>query len=330
MKKEFIIMSIAAMFAACSSNDVKNDIEENEVAIDLDLVIDKATKAEQTTDLATIKTTGFGVYGSKTSDASGTSVTTTLFTNENITWSSSKWTYEHTKYWDKTATYAFYAIAPYKASGYSCTDGKFTIDAVASNLASASDDYIIDRDGATGIDGSTYSTNNTKVAFNFHHIMAKVDFLLAKASTVADADEVKVQSIKMSGWNSGSGKFVQTLTATPTTLVNTEWTIATAGAGNVDVITKETTLSKTASDDNTNTYIMVPQNIAANTLTFTVDYTINDEPFSAHVGKIAAAQVWGTDSHITYTLTIGPAALEFDVTSVCGFCVTGSGSGTVQ
>lgn len=323
-------MFAAVALASCSSNDVKSDIEENEVAIDLDLVIDKATKAEQTTDLATIKTTGFGVYGSKTAG----STTTTLFTNEKVTYSTDKWTYTNTKYWDKTATYAFYAIAPYKASGYSCTDGKFTIDAVASALASASDDYIIDRDGATGISGSTYATAGTKVAFGFHHIMAKVDFKLVKAESVADGDVLKVQSIKMSGWDSGSGKFVQTKTdGTWDTLDKSEWTIAAAGTGNVDVVTAETTLSKTAAATNTNTYIMVPQSIDENTLTFTVNYTINGEPFTAQVGKIAAAQVWGTDSHITYTLTIGPAAIEFDVTSVCGFCVAGtanSPSGTVD
>jgi len=327
MKKSlYFAMFAAVALASCSSNDTVEEIAENEIAINFDGDIQKATRAEQTEDLVTIKNTGFGVYGSKT--ASGT--TTTLFTDEEVTWSSSKWTYTNTKYWDKTATYAFYAIAPYKASGYSCTDGKFTIDAVASGLASASDDYIIDRDGSTGISGSTYASAGTKVAFDFHHIMAKVDFKLVKASSVADADVVKVQSIKMSGWNSGSGKFVQTLTATPSTLVNTEWTIGTAGAGNVDVVTAETTLSKTASADNTNTYIMVPQNIAAETLTFTINYTINDEPFTAQVGKVADAQVWGTDSHITYTLTIGPAAIEFDVTSVCGFCVEGTGGATVN
>lgn len=330
MNKNYIaLMGIAAMFAACSSNELKEDIKSQEISIGFDGYIQKVSRAEQTTDKATLKTTGFGVYGSKTAS----STTTTLFTNEKISWdaTNTKWTYTNTKYWDKTATYAFYAIAPQKASGYSCTDGKFTIDAVASALAADSEDFIIDRDGATGISGSDYATAKTKVAFDFHHIMAKVDFLLAKSSAIADADVVKVQSIKMSGWNSGSGKFVQTLTTTPNSLVNTEWTIATAGAGDVDVLNgTETTLSKTAANTNTNTYIMVPQNIAAETLTFTVNYTINGEPFTAQVGKIAAAQVWGTDSHITYTLTIGPAAIEFDVTSVCGFCVSGTGDATIN
>lgn len=328
MNKNYIaLLGIAAMFAACSSNELKEDIKSQEISIGFDGYIQKVSRAEQTTDKATLQTTGFGVYGSKTAS----STTTTLFTNEEVTYSTDKWTYTHTKYWDKTATYAFYAIAPYKASGYSCTDGKFTIDAVASALAADSEDFIIDRDGATGISGSTYAAAGTKVAFDFHHIMAKVDFKLAKSSAIADTDEVKVQSIKMSGWNSGSGKFVQTLTATPETLVNTEWSIATADAGDVDVLNgTETTLSKTAANTNTNTYIMVPQNIAAETLTFTVDYTINDEPFTAQVGKISAAQVWGTDSHITYTLTVGPAAIEFDVTSVCGFCVTASGDATIN
>jgi len=327
MKKNLFLVALAAVaLASCASEELVDEIVENEVAINFEGYAENVTRAEQDKELVELKKTGFGVYGSKTAS----STTTAIFSNEKVSWNStdSKWTYTNTKYWDKTATYAFYAIAPQKASDYSCTNGMFTIDAVASGLASASDDYIIDRDGATGISGA-YTGTHDKVSFDFHHIMSKVDFKLAKASGITD--DVTVQSIKMSGWNSGNGKFVQTLTKTPNSLVNTEWTIASPGSGDVEILSAETAaLPTTAAASTTQTFIMVPQDIDENTLTFTINYKIGTEPFTAQVGTVAAAQVWGTDSHITYTLTIGPAAIEFDVDSVCGFCVEGTGGATVN
>ena len=64
---------------------------------------------------------------------------------------------------------------------------------------------------------------------------------------------------------------------------------------------------------------MVPQ--AVENLTFTLSYTITysdgtEEDFVAHAGKLED-QTWGTDTWTTYTLTVGPKPIEFDVTSVC-------------
>jgi hypothetical protein len=78
---------------------------------------------------------------------------------------------------------------------------------------------------------------------------------------------------------------------------------------------------------------MVPQNIE-NGLTFTVDYILTyadgtKETFTEQSAKIEDAQLWGTDSHTTYKLTIGGGALpiNFDVISVCYFCVDGNQKG---
>jgi len=61
-----------------------------------------------------------------------------------------------------------------------------------------------------------------------------------------------------------------------------------------------------------------------------INFTVDGEPFNGHVGKIAAAQTWGTDSHFTYTITIDPATIEFDVASIAGFNNTTAGAVTVQ
>ncbi len=347
MKKSIIFLSVAAMFAACSNNDLKNDIEEIETPIDFLGYTQNSTKAEITNEKALAISGGFAVYGYKyktglawTNWESTTgnvifknvNVKTTAAAGDAETKADYVWTYDNKKYWDKTAAYKFYAIAPYEATpNYSLSeDGKFTILNVASGLASASKDYVIDR----VVNDVAATATHDKVAFDFHHIMAKVDFMLKMSDGMDDEDVVKVTSVKMSGWDNATGTFTQTKTdGTWTSLDCSEWALGTSVAGDVECVTAETTLSKTAAATNTNTFIMVPQSFAADVLTFTIDYTVNDEPFTAQVGKIGSTQTWGTDSHVTYTLTVGPQAIEFDVTSVCDFCAPSGGqnyNGTIQ
>lgn len=338
-------MFAAVALASCSSNDTVENIVPAEEEINFEGTTQKSTRAEIKNEKALGLAGGFAVYGYKYKDGlAWTNWSSTagnvIFTNQNVTTTAAAaddetktdytWTYSGTKYWDKTAAYKFYAIAPYESTpNYTLSaDGKFTITSVASGLAANSKDYVIDR----VVNDVAASTSHSAVAFDFHHIMTKVDFLLAKSSDLADADVVKVTSVKMSGWNNAAGTFVQSkVDGTWGALDCTEWTLATpAVAGDVECVTAETTLSKTAAATNTNTYIMVPQDIAASTLTFTLNYTVNGEPFTAQAGVVTAAQKWGTDSHFTYTITVGPEAITFDVTSVCDFCVSGSGSSTVN
>lgn len=326
MKKSILLLAVAASFAACTQNEEINDaISQQEIKFDQ--VLNKTTKAEITDEDALAEAGGFAVFGYKSTDAFVKNETT-VFDNVNVYDDNGAWKYTDKKYWDKTATYNFYAIAPYKSSAiYSLNDGKFTVDGVASGLATASEDYVIDR---TPTDECSISGAGTPsaVSFEFHHIMAKVSF--AVKTTIADATII-VQNLTMTGWDAGEGKFTQSKTnGTWNELNVSEWNIAVPlegsailigdGSGNADDIT----LSSTAQDLK-DVYIMVPQVIAAKKLTFTVDYTINGEPFTNQISALAEAQTWGTDSYTKYTLTIGPSAIEFDVDTVCDFCYTAPG-----
>lgn len=354
MKKTMILFAAAGIvLASCSNNDLKNDIQEIDTPIDFLGYTQKSTKAEITNEKALALSGGFAVYGYKykTDLAWSNWESTTgnvIFKNVNVKTTAADadaetkadyvWTYDNKKYWDKTAAYKFYAIAPYEATpNYSLSaDGKFTISNVASGLASASKDYVIDR----VVNDVAATATHDKVAFDFHHIMAKVDFKLKMSDGMANTDVVKVTSVKMSGWNNATGTFTQTKTdGTWASLDCSEWALGTSVAGDIECVTAETTLSKTAAATNTNTFIMVPQEIAyvaatttdpASGLTFTIDYTVNGEPFTAQSGIVASTQTWGTDSHTTYTLTVGPQAIEFDVTSVCSFCVNADAAATIQ
>ena len=318
MKKNYFILAAAAtLFAACAETDVLVDLSEKEnapKAIGFETFANKTTRAE----LSDATLANFQVWGYKAPTANPMVWTnqTTVFDNVTVSKSADVWSYTDKKYWDKMSTYNFYAVAP---GGDAVKDnytidpatGKITINNVISAKSTESMDYLIDRNGNTGVIGN-YTTTHDDVSFDFNHIMSKVSFKLQ--STINET--VTVTSLTMTGWNSGNGKFVQTLTATPNTTDNTsEWSIPTAGTGNISLVTENVTLSQSPTEL-TDSYIMVPQTIDANILTFTINYKIGDEVFTGHVGKLAEAQTWGTDTHTIYTISVGPETIDFAVNSV--------------
>lgn len=354
MKKNYFMLAAATMlFAACAETDVLVDVSEKESApqeISFDAFANKATRAE-ITDLSDLQenTVGFQVWGYKypSTDQNvvwndvkeGDVITTaknyfTVFDGVDVTYANSAWGYGNDKqYWDKTSKYNFYAVAP-KEGSYSITDGKIKITNIASAKSDESADYLIDRDGATLIDGG--ATTKSPVAFQFNHIMAKLSFVLQAGVS----EDIRVTSLTMTGWNGNTGIFTQDLTTTPSVADDvTEWgftndtsrpgTITLVGDNATDatLVLPNTKQAKNVSDK----YIMVPQSIAANTLTFTITYSIGLETFTAQVGQVKEAQVWGTDSHTTYTITVGPEEISFNTThTVGGWTHSDTGSTAIQ
>lgn len=332
MKKNYFLLAASTMmFAACAQNDLVNEVvtEETPQVIGFEGFANKTTRAE-INGIDGLKTAQFKVWGYKGPKGTTTDWTKqqTVFDGTTVEYDATKtlWKPTDTKYWDKMTNYNFYAAAPAVPTGsaaYSiqsdmdaANPGYITITNVASGKSTASNDFMIARGGAEGVDGN-YTGTHSNVSLAFHHTMAKLSFVL-KAGV---SEKITVTSLKMTGWNNGVGTFTQKLDATPATLEHTEWGITTVageailvgtGAGNATVELPDT---KAAVDLN-DTYIMVPQTIAAETLTFTIDYVIDGETYTAHTGKLAAEQIWGTDSHTIYTISVGPDVINFDV-SVC-------------
>ena len=353
MKKSYLMIAAAVLtFAACSNESTVKELNETvaEMPISFNSFTSNVTKAT-IGSIDNLKTEeGFVVYGYKTLD-DWTSIAQTVFTEKNVYWdnTASDWVYNGLRFWDKNAKYNFYAVAPYNptdAAAYSINTtlganfGYITIAGATSKISTASDDYLIDRNGILNELGSNHTgATNPDVPFDFHHVMAKVSFALK--STLASGT-INVTGLKMTGWNNAAGTFVQTSASTPAALDCAEWTLATpAVAGDINLVgtgTGNTSVELTCSTSATATtltdwYIMVPQAIAANTLTFTVTYTYTDnngtpsdtsddyvETFTNQAAAVATAQTWGTDSHTVYTLDIKPNAINFDVTSICDFC----------
>ncbi len=327
MKKGILLLAVAASFAACTQNEEINDaISQQEIKFDQ--VLNKTTKAEivAPSDLAT---PGFSVFGKKTPNADGGNEfwvfgkeTEANGTQVSSSDAGTSWSYTGTQYWDKVATYKFYAAAPYNSNiTFNKTSGLFTFSNVAWGTdESVAYDYLIDRNGAT-VNAAEDAISNP-VGFEFHHVMAKVDF-----KVMTTINDVKINKLVMQGWNANEATFAQVtgvdnLDETWTVIDYSEWKMEDEilEGGNVTVSSTSTEITKGAEAlPYGETYIMIPQNIAE--LKFIVDYEIAGEPFINQ--PVTLESVWGTDSHITYTLNIGGGAnpINFTVNSICGFCV---------
>ena len=369
MKKSYLMIAVASLvFGACANESTVQELKEtvNEQAISFNSITGNVTKAA-IGSIDNLKTeTGFIVYGYKTLN-NWTSIAQTVFSGKNVYWDAAAnnnagdWVYQGLRFWDKNGTYKFFAVAPNNPTDgatYSINEtlgnsfGYITITGANSNKSTASDDYLIDRNGAIELGSNHTGATNPDVAIDFHHVMAKVSFALK--STRASGT-ITVTALKMTGWNNAAGTFVQASATTPDALNCAEWTLATpAVAGDIDLVGSGTGnasgVELTCSSTDTATaladwYIMVPQQIVPTInnngtpddasddfptagLTFTVTYTYNDgltpayeETFTNQVAIVPTTQTWGTDSYTTYTLDIKPNAINFDVDQICGFCV---------
>ena len=335
MKKSYLMMAAAAtMFAACTQSDFVNNVPETEQEIGFDNHVGKSTRAEIIDEAALAGEGGFVVWGWKTlTTTPDWASATNIFNGVNVfapevagaAGAATTLTYTLKKYWDKTSTYNFYAVAPYNPTSGSYSidgaeNGYITITGAKSDFAKTSDDFLIDRDGNKNVNGAGNDDGtHNKVNFDFNHVMAKVSIKLQRNI----AENITVNSITMTGWNGKNGIFTQKLNNTPTTTTDiTEWSFVTGDAvAGIVTFNQGYALTTDAAVAVEDSYIMVPQHVG--TLIFTLNYTITysddtEENFVAHVGELED-QTWGTDSWTTYTIKVGPQPIEFDVTSVSGF-----------
>lgn len=365
-KFQIALLMIAAMISAvvlsgCSSSDFVEEIELEEVAIEFTSSTSNTTRSAINSESDLAAAGGFDVFAYK-AKIEGSSVNWSngwynVFNGTNVTSTDngSNWSYSNTRYWDTTCDYAFYAVAPHNSNtslvyledgaeksvaDYKDKSDKLSIKIEKVESGRSTDtktkDYLITR-SAVNRHGSN---NSEKVNFDFHHVMSKVSVNL-KAADGMTGCKITVKEVKMTGWSTQSCTFIQNSTTVPNNDLS-EWHLpetvsshnksgnATFKFGGDDGVTfgKGQTTETASSADY---WIMVPQAIPAGQLKFTVSYTITYsdgvvESFTDVECVIPTAQNWWTDCHTTYTLTISPDPIKFDVTSVSGY---GSQSSTV-
>lgn len=314
MKKNYFMLAAATMmFAACAETDLVNEVnmEEAPKAIEFESFANKTTRVEIESP-ANLQAAGFQVWGYKypstangivwgddtsTDDVIEEANYFTIFDGVDVY--GATWTYTGTQYWDKTSKYNFYAVAPKDPetdATYAINNGDITITGVTSQSSTTSADYLI-AEAVTEQQGSTGGTVN----FNFSHIMSKVTVKVVQEE-LENNEVITLTDLTMSGWNANKGTFTQNAT--------TEWSIAAGAAGVAQFLTDgEEELDEAYA---AGSYLMVPQTDVD--LTFTISYKIGEETFLAHTGTIEN-QTWETNTHTTYTITVGPSKIEFAVTN---------------
>jgi len=221
MNKNLFLLATAAIFAACSNEEIKIDQPTEGPEIGFDTFAEVATRADQAENssatnknaLSTYHTT-FDVWGYKNGVAAGDGVD--VFVKVPVTYASSAWSYGTTKrYWDKSASgYDFYAAAPSNAAwtfdktsrklsydNYSLTGATIAASATINNAAVFSTD--VDLMISTDVNGyKTYTAD--KVGLTFNHILSRFNIGVKKDSEVTGT--VKLKSVKVYNMKS-NGKF---------------------------------------------------------------------------------------------------------------------------
>lgn len=230
MKKNLLFIATAALvFVACSGNDLRNDIQDEQVGIGFSTFTGKLTRAENST--ATVKHalnshhTAFKVWGYKTVSGTPSSVFgESGNTGTTVSWNStsSLWEYSPLRFWDKSATnYKFYAAAPATAS-WTYANDKISLANFSVNGTSIAASASIDADANFGaqdimisedvtVPPSNYTA--TRVQLNFIHLLTRLNIGVKKAATLNDYT-VKLKSLKVFNLVDG-GDFSEATAANP-------------------------------------------------------------------------------------------------------------------
>ena len=272
MKKSLYILAAAAIVAGCSSNDLRNDIVQEEVPIGFTKVyIEKGTKAITTGAYTTanFETVGntFGVFAFKqTATQTDYSIfgvegegddavikdveveyknglSTDLYEN------AKDWAYSPLKYWDKTATeYNFFAYAPHQSdfTGTAALEGS-TSDGFSFSITgfkqattqSSMIDLMTDMTSQKSVTNSTTKKiGENDVAFTFGHILSNINVEMAvSAALKADKTNNPVTVVSVSlGAIKMDGSYAYSTSSSAWTLASTPTTASFAGtqtSGNV-------------------------------------------------------------------------------------------------
>ena len=206
-----------ALLAACSTNDEIQAPQQEMSSIDFATYAPTMTRAAENSssdkknDLSAHHTT-FKVWGNKRVGTTSTYV----FNGQEVSYNDSKWTYDPVRYWDKTASYNFYAVAP-AAPGiglaWSFSNGNFSLSdftlqgtslPVSSNLEpETSFKDVTDVDLMLAHDIENYYQYGTPVALEFDHILSRFNIGVKATSPnqnhTITVNEVKVFNLNMTG-----------------------------------------------------------------------------------------------------------------------------------
>ncbi len=315
MKNQFYILSLAALLAACGSEeDPIMESQQDEAAERHPIVLVGwgSSRAESPLEDSV---TSFGVQATKI-DSKGQ--TQTVFPGYQVNWDATlDWHYDgvgsqYLRYWDSRATsYTFTAYAPYTDDASLSSDGTLTLTGI-----SADNDWMVATTRRTiksaididVIDGTTIAKQSTyyeAVPLAFHHLMAEIEFKIYNEY----ADNVVITNFVASN----IAKEIAT-TANYVAPVDGEYLylenfdeksydnytdILYVHADPLMVYGPDSDYAVTVGDP----FLVLPQPFGTdNTIYITISYDVNGQSFSD--GTIALTDGWQPGTHYTYYLGI--------------------------
>ena len=306
MMKKFNSFAVLAAilttgFTACT--ETEEIAKVNQKTLDFSVFANKTTRAAE--DATSLKTDGkaFGVWGYSDNGAA-----TTVFNNQEVTYSTanSAWEYSPTKYWDKEASYEFYAYYPYSASNVTIADGKISIAdfTVASSVSDHVDLMIADKVARTA--GSM-----TNVEFNFNHILSNINLNFTRGSKIGST-LLTLKSIKLYGMDN-KASFSQTAETAPAGT----WTLSTTNVientNATELVSADIELTTTSASASFPNMLFIPQ--GTDDLKLDIVYALGaneDQTFNRTIDLSANPTSWAQNQKITYKFTIDADAIVFD------------------
>ncbi len=319
MKKNYFMLALATMMmAACANNDLVDEglvNEEAPQAIGFETFANKQTRNSTSTALEDYHKT-FGVWAFKT--PSGGTESTVMpnyqVMNDDDGTGSKDWDYDGTnkptgqvlKYWDKLASYEFYAYAPYAATGVS-------IDNTTKYITIAADEYAANEN---------LQANNWGTGLNEKVFETSIDWMIA-TPVPRDAGECGVVE---EVFNHTMSKLVVAIQSTIANTIVKSVTIHNVhGTGSYTTQTSKWTTTGTAKNISGETgtiaaqdtpyysmeYLLIPSQDVPK---LSIVYEINGDTYTVTEAAITPITSFDENTSYTLTVTIGLHPIEFDAT----------------
>ena len=289
MKKLFIAIAALAAMTSCSQDEVMEVAEKQAISFG-NAFIENASRATDpsysTTGKSSVELTQFNVYGTVNDKNIFNNV---LIKKESANYGSA-WTQVdgQSQYWIPGASYKFVGIVDGKKDGV--TNTTTNTDTGMPTTISYTADGVTDLLCAT-VTRTAAADENGLVAFEFTHLLSKINFTVTNNSTAAEGYSFVVKNIKFAGNVTGTYD-----------VENTEWKDGDFTTGNTIVGNQRTVdgtsvkdivvATGTASTELGTEVLFLPGTYA---ITFTVDILYNGT-------VITTTNYPSTGSNYTYTL----------------------------
>jgi hypothetical protein len=358
MKKQILLsLATCAVFASCSNDELLNVNTDSAGVIGFSTHVDKSTRS--TTDITTTNigshAKGFAVYGyTNTGEKNAYEL---LFDNESVTGNQTDgYTYNNIQYWEAGRSYRFHAIAPY---GYDTADDadalcrhwtlttapkdpeqaiihfdNYKSVQVEQAISTREPQETVEVKYGTGLQDLVYSfasvnnvsaSGNSKVNFNFSHLLSRVKFRVEGVSNNPKSVSISVKDIKIKDVAASGGLTITNKDASSNVLANSEsktvsastWSInsnraesISFGAGSNSISTKEVTESS-----NNGQSTSVQHNTTDTDHRFLIPEA---KTYTASVELELVAAVGTSGSH-TYKVTKDVQLLPIDMKMGCSY-----------